>query len=295
MKLLHNIIGVFLGIVAAFLLFIALFCTPLVYTFTKMLQPQTILHLLDEVNVQEELQKMIDQSSLPTLDGLDTTFVEDIVKSELMEEIIGIYIDNLLGVLEEDDVKLLAEEQITPLVKKHLPEMTELLKSHLPSEITLSDDQISEYTLSTIEPLVLEIASMLPTLEELGLDESMISLIRYTYDKTILKYTLLAVIILSAIILLLRYPRFKGFMWLTVIYTISALQFLCIKVYLSMDDIQDLEDLPAPILKFFANEYRLMTLITFVCAAVFLVIFIVGRKTFPPKENVEFTSSENSF
>lgn len=295
MKLLHNILGVFLGIICACLLFIALSCTPIVYSFTKMLQPQTILQLLEEVNVQGELQKILDQSSLPTLDGLDTAFVEDVVKSELMEEIIGIYIENLLGVLEEDDVKLLSEEQITPLVKKHLPEMTELLKANLPPEITLSDEQISEYTLTAIEPLVLEIASMLPTLEELGLDEGMISLIQYTYDKTILKYTLLAVIILSAIILFLRYPRFKGFMWLTVIYTLSALQFLCIKVYLSMDNIPDFDDLPAPILKFFAGEYQLVTRITFVCAAVFLVVFILGRKIFPPKNNTELISSENTF
>ncbi len=295
MKLLHNILGILLGIVAAFLLFLVLFFTPLVSSFTKMLQPQTIQQLLNEVDLQEELQKIIDQNSFSELNGLDTAFVKDIVKSELMEEIIEIYIENLLGVLEEDDVKLLSEKQITPLLKKHLPEMSALLKSYLPPEITLTDAQISEYTLTTIEPLILEIASMLPTLEELGLDEGMISFLQYTYDKTILKYTLLAVIILSAIILFLRFPRFKGFMWLTVIYTISALQFLCIKVYLSMEDIPDLEDLPAPILKFFADEYQLTTLITFVCAIAFLVIFIAGRKIFPPKENTEFTSSEDSF
>lgn len=295
MKILFNILGVLLGIVASFLLFIALFFAPIVSTFTKMLQPETIQELIDQIDLQDELQKLVALDTPTGLEGVDTALVEDLINSELMEDLLGIYIENLLGILEKDEVKLLAEEHISPLLKKHLPEMTALIKSHLPAEVPLTDEQISEYALTTIEPLLLEITSALPTLEELGLDEGMISVIRYTYDKTILKYTLLAVIILSAIILFLRHPRFKGFMWLTVIYGFFTLLYFCIYKYCFMKDVQQMEEMPIPILEFIGFEYKSNALIALICTVVFLVIFIIGRKTFPPKQTSELVSLEDSF
>lgn len=295
MKILFNILGVLLGIVASFLLFIALFFTPIISISTKMLQPETMQELLDQVDLQDELQKIVAQNTPTGLEGVDTALVEDLINSELMAALLGIYIENLLGILEKDDVKLLAEEQITPLLKEHLPEMTALIKSHLPAEVSLTDEQISGYALTTIEPLLLEITSALPTLEELGLDEGMISVIRYTYDKTILKYALLAVILLSAIILFLRHPRFKGFMWLTVIYGFFALLYFCIYKYCFMKDVQQLEEMPIPILEFIGLEYQRSAIIAFVCTAVFLVVFIAGRKIFKPKKTTDPTPLTSSF
>jgi hypothetical protein len=220
--------------------------------------------------------------------------VEDLINSELMKEILGMYIENLLGILERDDVQLLAEEQIAPLMKKHLPEMTELIKSYLPAEINISDEQISEYASTTIEPILSEITSALPTLEELGLEEGMITVIRYTYDKTILKYTLLAVIILSALILFLRFPRFKGFMWLTILYGFYALLYFCIYKYCFMKEVQQLEELPVPILEFIGVHYQHCALIVFVCTILFLVIFVAGRKISPPRRTAELVSLEDA-
>lgn len=295
MKILFNILGVLLGIVAAFLLSIALFLTPLVSAATKFFQPETIQQTLKEMDIQEELHKIVAGNAPSGLDGIDTAFVDDLVDSELMEDLLEIYIENLLGILEENDVTLLSEEQISPLLEKHLPEMTDLIKPHLPAEVSLTDEQIADYALNTLEPLLLEITSALPTLEDMGLDESKITLIQYTYDKTLLKYTLLAVAMLTVSILILRFPRFKGFMWLTIIYTCSSLLNFCINKYLLMDDIQHVEELFMPILEFFAAEYLSCALIGFVCAIVFLIIFIVGRMVFKPKETVEPTPLGNSY
>ena len=295
MKILFNIIGVLLGIAASFLLFLALFCTPIVTASTKMLQPETMQQLLDQIDLQDELQKLVGENTPIGLDGVDTAFVEDLINSELMGELLEIYIENLLGILEKDDVTLLAEEQIAPLLEKHLPEMTGLIKSHLPAEVTLTDEQISEYTVTTIEPILSEITSALPTLEELGLEEGMITVIRYTYDKTILKYTLLAVVILSALILFLRFPRFKGFMWLTIHYGFFTLLYFCIYKYCFMKDVQQMEEMPIPILEFFGYEYRSSAIIAFICTVVFLVVFITGRKIHIPRQTEELTSLEDSF
>lgn len=295
MKILFNILGVLLGIVAAFLLSLALFLAPLVSTSTKLLQPDTIQQTLKDMNLQEELQKIIEQNAPTELSGVNIAFVEDLLNSELMEGLLEIYIENLLGILEEDDVKLLGKEHIAPLLETHLPEMTNLIKPHLPAEISLTDAQISEYALSTLEPILLEITAILPSLDDMGLDETTISLIQYTYDKTILKYTILAVAVLSVIIILLRFPRFKGFMWLTVIYSSSALLFFCINKYLLMDDIRHVEDMFMPILDFFAAEYLSSAFVIFICALAFLVVFIVGRKVFNPSAISEHTSHEDSF
>lgn len=294
MKILFNILGVILSIAVSFLLFLALFFTPIVSASTKMLQPETIQQLLDQINIQEELQKLVTQNTPVRLEGVDTALVEDLINSDLMEELLGIYIENLLGILDTDDVTLFEEEQIAPLIKKHLPEMTGFVKSNLPAEVTLTEEQLAEYALTSLEPILSEIVSALPTLEELGLDEGMISVIRYTYDKTILKYTLLAVIILSAFILFLRFPRFKGFMWLTVLYGFYALLYFCIYKYCFLKDVQQLEELPVPILEFIGYEYQRYSIIAFVCTVAFLIIFIVGRKLCPPRKTEDLVSLEES-
>ncbi len=294
MKILFNILGVILSIAASFLLFLVLFFTPIVSASTKMLQPETIQQLLDQIDLQEELQKLVTQNTPSGLEGIDTALVEDLINSDLMEELLGIYIENLLGILETDDVKLFEEEQIAPLIKKHLPEMTGFIKANLPAEVTLTEEQLSEYALSTLEPILLEITSALPTLEELGLDEGMISVIRYTYDKTILKYTLVAVIILSAVILLLRFPRFKGFMWLTVLYGFYTLLYFCIYKYCFLKEVQQLEELPVPILEFIGFEYQRYSIITLICTIAFLTIFIAGRKLCPSRKTEDLVSLEES-
>ena len=295
MKILFNILGVLLGIVTAFLLFLALFCAPGVSACTKMLQPETIQELLDEIDLPDELEKMIAQNSFTEFNGLDTAFVEDLIHSELMKELLEIYIENLLGILEEDDITLLSEKQIAPLLEEHLPEMTGLIGPYLPAEIELTDEQLTEYVSDTLEPLISEIVSMLPTLEDLGLEEGMISVIRYTYDKTILKYTLLAVIILSGLILFLRFPRFKGFMWLTVLYGFFTLLYFCIYKYCFMKEVQKLEELPIPILEFIGFEYQRCSIIVLACTVAFLIVFIVGRKLCPPRrQNEELVSLEEA-
>jgi hypothetical protein len=61
-----------------------------------------------------------------------------------------------------------------------------------------------------------------------------------------------------------------------------------------MKEVQQLEELPVPILEFIGVHYQRCALIVFVCTILFLVIFVAGRKISPPRRTEELVSLEDA-
>ena len=84
-------------------------------------------------------------------------------------------------------------------------------------------------------------------------------------------------------------------MWSTVCFVFSALLYFWIHKYSFMKEIQKLKEIPLPILEFIGYEYQRSAIITLIYTVVFLVVFNVVRKIWPPRKTKELTSPEDSF
>lgn len=217
-KTIFNILGILFAIIFSVITLLLLPVIPLVSTCTTLLQPDTIQEFLQDMHLSEQLESTLKNSAPSDLQSLDMKFIDDLMASELMEDIIQLYLDNLFDVLESDHMENINQQQIQTLLDTHTPSLVSMIRPYLPTELPITDDDISKYAKEMLEPALTTMISSLPTLEDMGIDQTRLTMICMLYNGTFLKYSIIIIAILSLLVFLCRFPRFKGFMWLGVIY-----------------------------------------------------------------------------
>lgn len=131
-------------------------------------------------------------------------------------------------------------------------------------------------------PLQMDLeVSDLPDIE--GVDEKQVisTFIKYLLNGTVTKALIIVLVLLSVLILLLRWPRFKGLMWLTVTYLIGgAIMYLCSALLLYRPFEEELAHyfhIAVVIFELMAFHIRTYAVAFLIVAGVCLVLFIVGR------------------
>ena len=133
-------------------------------------------------------------------------------------------------------------------------------------------------------PLKMDLdVSDLPELDIEGVDEQQIIsvLVKNLLDGTITKAMLLIIIVISVLVLLLRWPRFKGLMWLAVTYLIGGfVMYGCSALLLYRPFEEELAHyfhIAVVIFELMAARIRTYAVAFLIVGAVCLVLFIVGR------------------
>jgi len=294
-KNIFNISGIILAIFLSLFTFATLLTTPVVSTCTSLLQPQTIQQFLQNMNFSEQLENTLKESAPTDLQNLDVKFIDDLIASELMNDIMQLYIDNMIGLLEKNSVENISQQQIQTLLVKHTPTLTTMIHPYLPKDIPLSDSDINNYAYAMLEPALLTLVTELPTLEDFGIDNTTLTLIHMLYSGTLLKYCILAIGILSLLIFLCRFPRFKGLMWLGVIYLLSAMILFLVSenvkalftYLLSTESYESFFLVIEPIIDLFKTELTTYGRTIIILGFVFSSIFIFGRLLFSVKTRTD--------
>lgn len=287
-KTIFNILGILAATVLSLLLVVMLLATPLVSTASSFLKSDTL----------HKVVKSIDFASIFTASGIsDQTQIKAEIINELMEtefvgDIISLYVDTLFTSLEENNTQVaVTAEDITTLADKHFDELLPIVKAQIGTDLPLPDEEIQKYAQQYITTLAPDVAAMLPSLDDLGVDETVITVLHNLYSGKVLKTLLLAISILSFLVLLCRFPRFKGFMWLGITYLCSSLLLFLFAFAVKTTGISLFTDL-LPISKVIVSPlFSSLTSgifkgagIVFGLAAVFIIIFILGRKLLCKKE-----------
>ncbi len=285
LKIILNIFGILLAIVFSVLTFSALVTTPMISTGTSLLQPDTLQQLLSDMDLSEQLESTLKQSAPAELSELDVNFVNDLISSDLMGDILELYIDNLMGVLEDERMESINQSQIHKLLEKHMPDLVTMVRKSLPEEVPVSDSEITDYAIATIEPALITMVSELPDLEDMGVDETLITTIHMLYNGTMVKFALGLVAVLSILIALLRFPRFKGFLWLGITYLLASATLMLVSkqsdtivdTLLPSEATDTLGFALEPILNQVKYHLNTGARNIAICSVVFILIFILGR------------------
>ncbi|MBP3351020.1 MAG: hypothetical protein J6L65_01285 [Lachnospiraceae bacterium] len=285
-KFILNFFGILLAIILSIITLGTLIITPIISSVSSFLQTDTLHKMISDINLSDMFESHITEAAPDSWDDLDVEFIDEFMSSELVKDIIDLYLNNLLGLVEQDRIDSINQEQIDMLLNKHMPEMISIIRPQIPAELPVTDAEITQYATSALTPILVELVALLPTLEDLGLDSTTISILHMLHNGTLLRYTIYAVLILSLLIVLCRFPRFKGFGWLSVAYLLATLiLFLLgqnaqniISALLSEEFLEKTEFLLQPLLNLFRSNFLLVARNTLIVAVACLLVFILGRK-----------------
>lgn len=285
-KFILNFFGILLAIILSIITLGTLIITPIISSASSFLQTDTLHKMISDINLSDMFESYITEAAPDSWDDLDVEFIDEFMSSELVKDIIDLYLNNLLGIFEQDRIDSINQEQIDMLLNKHMPEMISIIRPRIPAELPVTDAEITQYATSALTPILVELVALLPTLEDLGLDSTTISILHMLHNGTLLRYTIYAVLILSLLIVLCRFPRFKGFGWLSVAYLLATLiLFLLgqnaqniISALLSEEFLEKTDFLLQPLLNLFRSNFLLVARNTLIVAVTCLLVFILGRK-----------------
>ena len=136
-KTIFNILGILFAIIFSVITLLLLPVIPLVSTCTTLLQPDTIQEFLQDMHLSEQLESTLKNSAPSDLQSLDMKFIDDLMASELMEDIIQLYLDNLFDVLESDHMENINQQQIQTLLDTHTPSLVSMIRPYLPTELPI--------------------------------------------------------------------------------------------------------------------------------------------------------------
>ncbi len=285
-KFILNFFGILLAIILSIITLGTLIITPIISSASSFLQTDTLHKMISDINLSDMFESYITEAAPDSWDDLDVEFIDEFMSSELVKDIIDLYLNNLLGIVEQDRIDSINQKQIDMLLNKHMPEMISIIRPRIPAELPVTDAEITQYATSALTPILVELVALLPTLEDLGLDSTTISILHMLHNGTLLRYTIYAVLILSLLIVLCRFPRFKGFGWLSVAYLLATLiLFLLgqnaqniISALLSEEFLEKTDFLLQPLLNLFRSNFLLVARNTLIVTVACLLVFILGRK-----------------
>lgn len=314
-----NFFGIILSVVLSVVLLVLLLAAPIVSALCSFTEAKTIHKVIKDIDFvelvtqHEELRTTLEQY------GMDGHFLDGISETELVEDLVLSYVDSIFEgkAFNTDVVQGIVREHKAEAVSL----FRRLAEEKGNSTQGISDEEFFDMILSAIQTEWEAITSSLPSAEDMGLTQEnyeeweivfgdsltplrapkklaesalpsdstgeeipLGAIILFLRSGIPVTAMIVAVAALSALILLFRWPRFKGFMWLAVVYLLAAvltfvsggsLSGLPVQQFLPQEGVMDL--LILPVISVFAAEMIRWAIWIAVIGVVFLAVFIVGR------------------
>ena len=302
MKLLKgiaNVFGILLELVLSLVLFVMLITTPLASAAGSFMQTETLKKVVKNIDYAElftDMEIVGDMSET----GLDPEMIATLMESGMVEDIVELYADGVFDMLEgKTDEIALSAETVNGILQKYLDDIVPIVKAMIPAEYPVPDEMIRSMTSEMLKEYSGEITGMLPTAEDLGINREIVMAVNMLRDGTVLMGIIGVVGVLSILILLCRFVRFKGFMWLGVVYMIGGV--ISFLASMSMGDAvksvvaaaePGLEAVITPITGIIAAEMMKGAGVLVGLAALFIIVFVVGRKIMRRRNEMLQTQTE---
>lgn len=278
----------FFGSIAAFFLSIILIAVlliiPIVSGVTSFSQIDNLKKVVSQINFSEweVLEK-----------GSDSEMITAVVKTDMLAEIIELYIEDIFLTLEESaEERNLTPEAIKTLANEHMDELIPIAKEMMAKELSLTaggiaikDEDIAKMIQQVLDEEAETLIEAFPTVEDLGINDDVVLGLKYLREGVILRVVIGIAAVLSLLILLFRCIKWKGFMWLGVVYLIATGMTIIEAVGISKgassvtaEVVPESEGLLEPIFTTFAAEMYKVSGTMALFAVAFIVVYALGKK-----------------
>lgn len=216
-------IGIIAATIVSMLLMVSLFLTATLSFSTAFLKTDEIEEIVENIDYAKLIEEEMEKSKDNNIQEMDDKVVKELLKTEMMEEIIELCVENIFDKLEgKESKKEFSVEEVKKIGNRYDEEIQDLLKKHYDKAAGLSDEKLEELTDNLIDTYANTIVEMAPTTESLGLTNETIASVSNVKDGTYLWISIAITAGLSLILFLILIVNFKGLIWLGIDYFISA-------------------------------------------------------------------------
>uniref|UniRef100_UPI004057906E hypothetical protein n=1 Tax=Acetatifactor sp. TaxID=1872090 RepID=UPI004057906E len=308
LKKIGNIFGILFAFVLSVALMVVLIAIPIVSAASSFTQGETLHQVMAEIDYSQVITAAVVNSDVVNTEdvvtvgpeqGVSSDILEDIMNTEAVGEVLDLYMEDAFAALEGGGEISLTPEALQEIAGEHMDELIGVAKEFLGEDVEMTDEQVSEFVSQTVEEHADTIIEMLPPVEEMlpirqdaasiqqeentDVTQMLVDALISLRNGTSVMAVIIVAVIISVLILLCRITRLKGFMWLGVVYLISAGLALIGSSVMGGSKVVELLDMGAagevvgPIFSILASKMRESTFMIAICAAVFILIFAVGR------------------
>ncbi len=295
-KKIVNVFGIIFAVMMSIVLFVMLIVSPVVSAASSITKPQRIREILITVDFMEKIEFDEGKTLEETLEeeGVSDAAIDDLMESDTAIKILDLCQKDIEAALNGDfDAEHLTAEAIEEIVDDHIDDIAEIIKEHDTKDKSIKE--IKKDVRDIVEKNSEQFADQMGKISKTivgDIHEEERVIIRNVTNGTYFLYLLGAIIILSLIVYGLRFPRFKGFVWLTVVYGISACfiglllnpaSFVGDKIIdIVLDALGNIDsDFIVPVLEVILSKTYVFAIIFGVFAVLFLLAFVFLRFILP--------------
>lgn len=219
-KKIMNVLGIFLAVIVSLVLVLVLLATPVVSGAASFFEAENLSKIVRSIDFNELL---LGDGQMEQQLGEYGPILEVLSESGVVEEMLDLYIEDVMSTLKGSGEKHLTVEAVEKVMIAHMDDIMPMVKAQLGDVASLlPDEEIEKYAIMYLESYGESIIDMFPSIDELGLSEDVLMGVRLLGEGKIVTVMIIVAVVLSVLILLLRPVHVSGFMWLGVDYLISA-------------------------------------------------------------------------
>ena len=284
-KIIMNILGIIVASLLSIFLVILLTIAPIFSAVTSIFQGESIYKIISSLDYEEIIMSEMNG------DSQEAEMVNELMKSEMMEELINLCVDNIFETIDSNgESEAITPDDIEDIVRNHEDEFKEIIEECVGDEIPLTEETLDEMADSLIEQYSVEMVEVLPTADDLGLSQDALNIFASLKNGTYFWIIFAFAAGLTVVVMLCQVMRFKGFMWIGVDYLVAAVLTLILSFIVKALDlcaIMDVDRSAEPVMKTVTEIISSGVLkgaaVEAVLGIVFIVVFIVGRKLLKKK------------
>ncbi len=293
-KIIMNILGIIAASFLSILLVIVLMATPLVSAVSAFFEGENVHKILSSVDYAKIIEAEMGETEFSGETELETEIINDLMESEMMKDVVELCVDNIFEVVDgvSADSKVTADD-ITGIANEHMDELKKIVKDNIGSDIPLTDETLEEMTKAAVKEYSVEIAEMMPTAEDIGLNQDVLNVISNLRNGTYFWIVFAVAAGQTLLVMLCQVMRFKGFMWIGVDYLVAAIGTVILAFTIKVTDFATLlgekligNSILSTVTGIISGEMLKGAGILAICGIIFIVIFVVGRKLLKKKNNM---------
>lgn len=287
-KIILNILGIITAVVLSIVLVAVLFVSPVLSAASNLTQPKTITNVITSIDYEKVLVQEGDLEDSMLEYGIPAESVNELMKSQAVKDVITLYAEDFSAALSGDEIdKSLTPEAIKKVLADNIDEVADIAYSAIKDQAKVEKEEIKTALTTYVDENAENIVSYLPDAKEMfveTVDVQVVETVKLLQNGSIAIAMWVAITLISLAIYGCRFRRFKGFMWLGVVYFIGAVFAITLRILLNTvvltsiaDSLPISADFAIPALNVIFGEVTKIAIILFVISLAFIAAFIVGR------------------
>ncbi len=295
LKIIGNVFGIVLAVILSVVLLVMLVVAPVLSAASNLTKPETIQKVISNIDYSKLLASNSSGIEAAMSEyGIPVNAIGEIMKTEAVGDVIELYVNEFDAALNGEPQKYITTDAIKEIANRNIDVLSDIAYKFVPENeipegisVEAAKEKIKVGIANNVDANAEKIVALLPDANKLIADNSnsqVTESIKYVRNGAFTTVLWGIVAVISLLIYGCRFPRFKGFMWLGVVFLIGTVLTLLLGAFLNgflLNTVVGLipfsADIIAPTVSAVADEIINIGIVLAILTAVSISAFIVAR------------------